>query len=104
MLGLHPLHHLRMASPHGLLFGGLPIKFGMPAETFLSGGLVLFDDQRMGLGVGILTDGGDLPGDFDVRGVGVRRGRGDADLDCSGCDRYAARLAGSRSAGPDGAR
>src|SRR5215467_16391014 len=60
-----------MMTPCDCLLLGSSVEFGMEIEATLAGILLFFDDERMGLGEGILADSGNLPGNVDVRLSGL---------------------------------
>ncbi len=67
---LYVFHLVRMAAPLSLLFSGLTVKLGILIKATLSDRFLLLNHQRMRLGVGILTDCGDLPGDLYMGCIG----------------------------------
>ena len=68
---LHALHLLRVAAPLGLFLHRLAEEFRVPVEATLPGRFLLLNDQGMGLGVGILANCSDLPGDLHVGSIGA---------------------------------
>jgi hypothetical protein len=62
-----------MPRPLHLRFARRAVEFGKDIVAALAGVFFLFDDHRVGLGIGILTDARDLPGDFDIGRVGSNR-------------------------------
>jgi len=57
---LHRLHLPRMTPLLCLLILGLAKKLGVNVKAFFVGRLLRLDDQRVGFGVGVLADCGDL--------------------------------------------
>src|SRR5277367_5860636 len=60
-----------MPTPFGLLLGGLTEKLRVLVEAAFVGWFLLLNDQRMSLGIGVLANSGDLPGDLYVGGIGA---------------------------------
>src|SRR3984957_20363859 len=70
-LRFHLPHQLGMARPFDLLFFRRAVEFGADVVGALASDFLLFDDQWVSFGVGVLTNSGNLPGNLHVRRTGA---------------------------------
>src|SRR5215471_15387099 len=71
--GFQSPHRVGMVAPCHALLGRCSVQLRMQIEAAFAGVLWHFDHERVSLRVRNLTDGGDLPGNIDVRLVGPDR-------------------------------